>query len=358
MSRHVQKGNARCNLKPLSDADRLAPLIPQALWGHVASLMAVAAALLLVTPSGASAQDTGSYPNRPITLVVPFAPGGGNDIMARLMAEHMSRSLGHQVVVENRPGAGGNTGTRQVARSAPDGYTMVLAFTGTMGINPALYANVGYDPNKELAPIGSIATASSVLVVHPSVPANNLRELIAYAKANPGQINYASSGVGTVVHVATEMLADAAGISIKQIPYRGTGPALSDLLGGHVKMMMPPIPTVISQVKSGTLRALGVTSKERSPLMPDVPTISEAGLADFASEQRYGLLVPAGTPRPVIERLNKELRAALADESIRKRIIDDGAMPLPDSPEDYAAAIVEDQKTWGGIVRKLGLKVE
>jgi tripartite-type tricarboxylate transporter receptor subunit TctC len=330
----------------------------RALCGHVVALMAIASTLLSAASSGVSAQDAGTYPNRSITLVVPFAPGGGNDIMARLMAEHMSRSLGHQVVVENRPGAGGNTGSRQVARSAPDGYTMVLAFTGTMGINPALYANMGYDPNKELAPIGSIATASSVLVVHPSVPAGNLRELIAYAKANPGQVDYASSGVGTVVHVATEMLADAAAISIKQIPYRGTGPALSDLLGGHVKMMMPPIPTVISQIKGGTLRALGVTSKERSPLMPDVPTINEAGLTGFVSEQRYGLLVPAGTPRPVIERLNKELRAALADASIQKRIVEDGATPRPDSPEDYAAAIAEDQKTWGGIVRKLGLKVD
>ena len=235
---------------------------------------------------------------------------------------------------------------------------MLLAFTGTIGINPSLYANLGYDPAKELTPIGSIATSPAVLVVHPSLPVKTLQELIAYAKANPGQLSYASSGVGTVVHVATEMLADAAGIQVEQVPYKGTGPGITDLLGGHVKMMMPPIPAMIGYVNAGTLRAIGVTSKERSPLLPDVPTIEEAGLPGFVSEQRYGLLAPAGTPRPIIERLNAELRNALADETIRKRIVDDGATPRPDSPEDYATAIEQDRVLWGGIVRKLGLRVE
>jgi tripartite-type tricarboxylate transporter receptor subunit TctC len=357
MNHWRRNDTVRSDLEPLSDADDLTRSFVQAKLRHIVSIV-VLTTLLLVTATPLRSQEAGDFPNRPITLVVPFAPGGGNDIMARLVGERMSRSLGQQVVIENRPGAGGNIGSRQVARSIADGYTMVLAFTGTMAINPALYANMGYDPNKELAPVGSIATASSVLVVHPSVPASNLRELVAYAKANPGRINYASSGVGTVVHVATEMLADAAEIKIDQIPYKGTGPAISDLLGGHVKMMMPPIPAVISHVKGNVLRALGVTSKERSPLLPDVPTISEAGLAGFASEQRYGLLVPAGTPRLIVQRLNTELRAALADETLRKRIIDDGGTPQPDSPDEYAAAIMSDQQTWGGIVRKLGLRVE
>jgi tripartite-type tricarboxylate transporter receptor subunit TctC len=345
------------NLEALSDAASIARTIAQPKLRQIVSFVTLATVLLL-TATPIRSQEVGDFPSRPITLVVPFAPGGGNDIMARLIGERMGRSFGQQVVIENRPGAGGNIGSRQVARSAPDGYTMVLAFTGTMAINPALYANMGYDPNKELAPVGSIATASSVLVVHPSVPANNFRELVAYAKANPGRINYASSGVGTVVHVATEMLAEAAEIKIEQIPYKGTGPAMSDLLGGHVKMMMPPIPAVINSVKGNLLRAIGVTSKERSPLLPDVPTISEAGLAGFASEQRYGLLVPAGTPRAVIHRLNAELRAALADETLQKRIIDDGGTPQPDLPDQYAVAIISDQQTWGGIVRKLGLRVE
>jgi tripartite-type tricarboxylate transporter receptor subunit TctC len=313
---------------------------------------------ILSTVLAAHAQGSDAYPSRPITLVVPFAPSGGNDIMARLVGERMGKALGQQIVVENRAGAGGNIGSRQAARSAPDGYTMLLAFTGTIGINPSLYANLGYDPAKELTPIGSIATSPAVLVVHPSLPVKTLGELIAYAKANPGQLSYASSGVGTVVHVATEMLADAAGIQVEQVPYKGTGPGITDLLGGHVKMMMPPIPAMIGYVNAGTLRAIGVTSKERSPLLPDVPTIAEAGLPGFASEQRYGLLAPTGTPRPIIERLNAELRSALADEAIRKRILDDGAVPRPDSPEDYAAAIEQDRTLWGGIVRKLGLRVE
>jgi len=312
----------------------------------------------IATVSGASAEGPDDFPSRPITLIVPFAPGGGNDIMARLIGERMSRALGQQIVVENRAGAGGNTGSRQAAHSASDGYTMLLAFTGTLGINPSLYANIGYDPNQELTPIGSISTTSAVLVVHPSLPVKNFNELVAFAKASPAPLNYASSGVGTVVHVATEMLADEAGIKVLQIPYKGTGPGVADLVGGHVKMMMPPIPAVIGYVNAGTLRALGVTSKQRSPLMPDVPTLAEAGLPGFSSEQRYGLLAPAGTPKPVIDRLNKELRAALADETVRKRLLDDGAVPAPDSPQEYEAAILHDQKVWGGIVRKLGLHVE
>ena len=317
--------------------------------------LATAAAALPVIPTLSWAQN---YPSRPITLVVPFPPGGGNDIMARLVGERMSKTLDQPVVIENRPGAGGNIGSRQAARSAPDGYTILLTFTGTLAINPSLYANLGYDPSKELIPIGSISTTPAVMVVNPSVPAQNLVEFIAYAKANPGKINYGHSGVGTVVHVATEMMANAAGIDIKSIPYKGTAPALSDLLGGHVTLMIPPIPAVISQVKGGTLRALGVTSQQRSPLLPDVPTLSEAGLPGFFSEQRYGLMAPAGTPRPIIERLNKELRAALAEDAVRQRILDDGALARSDSPEDYGASIAKDQETWGGIVKKLGLRVE
>jgi tripartite-type tricarboxylate transporter receptor subunit TctC len=312
----------------------------------------------LTLPGMPSVSWAQNFPSRPITLIVPFTPGGGNDIMARLVGERMSKTLGQQIVIENRPGAGGNIGSRQTARSAPDGYTILLTFTGTLAINPSLYANLGYDPNKELTPIGSISTTPALMVVNPSLPVQNLTEFIAYAKANPGTLNYGHSGVGTVVHVATEMMANAAGIDIKSIPYKGTAPAISDLLGGHVKLMIPPIPAVISQVKAGTLRAIGVTSQQRSPLLPDVPTLSEAGLTGFFSEQRYGLMAPAGTPRPTIERLNKELRAALADETVRQRILDDGALARSDTPEDYGAAIARDQETWGGIVKKLGLRVE
>ncbi|HEY0223516.1 MAG TPA: tripartite tricarboxylate transporter substrate binding protein [Pseudolabrys sp.] len=298
------------------------------------------------------------YPTRAIMLIVPFPPGGANDLLARLVGERMSRSLGQAIVVENRGGAGGNIGSRQAARSTPDGYTMLLTFSGTIAINPALYASIGYDSNKDLTAIGTIASAPAVLVVNPAVPARTLRELIDYAKANPEALNYGSSGTGTVVHVSTEMVLDAANIKMKHIPYSGTGPAVSDLIGNHVQVMLPPIPSVIGLVKSGQLRALAVTGKNRSPLLPDVPTMSEAGLPGFTSEQLIGLMAPAGTPRPIIERLNSELRAAVTDPAVSSRILEVGAAPLAGTPEEYATQAAADLKLWGTIVRKLGLHVE
>jgi len=317
--------------------------------------LALALLALALAPHAWAAE---TFPTRPIMLIVPFPPGGANDLLARLVGERMSRSLGQAIVVENRSGAGGNIGSRQAAKSAPDGYTMLLTFSGTIAINPVLYANIGYDSDKDLTAIGTIATAPAVVVVNPAVPAQTLRELIAYAKAHPGELNYGSSGTGTVVHVSAEMMLDAADIKIRHIPYSGTGPAVSDLLGGHVQMMLPPIPSVIGLVKSGQLRALAVTGKERSPLMPDVPTVSEAGLPGFASEQLIGLMAPAGTPRPIIERLNSELRNAVTDPAISSRILEVGAAPLAGTPEAYTALAAADQKSWGTIVKKLGLHVE
>jgi tripartite-type tricarboxylate transporter receptor subunit TctC len=363
-SRHSIPLNAvqTCVVQTRADMAVCACARRRARIGHAAArfFAAIAFALLPLLPglSVAHAQGVDAYPSRPIILIVPFPPGGTNDILARILSERMSKPLGQQVVVENRAGAGGNIGSRQAARSAPDGYTLLLTYVGTLAINPAMYADMGYDPDTQLTPIGSIATAVSVLVVHPSFPARTVRELIAYAKANPGQVNFASSGIGTGVHVGMEMFADGAGIDIKHIPYRGTGPALTDLLAGHVKVMLPPIPTVISNVRAGLLLPLGVTSTTRSPLLPELPTIDEAGLPGFSADARFGLMAPAGTPRPIVERLNRELRAALVDEGVRKRMLDDGLMPQPDTPEDYAAANAVDKKVWGGIVRKLGLKVE
>jgi tripartite-type tricarboxylate transporter receptor subunit TctC len=319
----------------------------------IRSILATAALIVAVALTPASAQD---YPNKPIKLIVPTAPAGIGDIIARQM-QHKLSEAGVTLVVENRPGAAGVIGTNEVAKAPPDGYTFLVGNHAVLSMLPHLQ-KIPYDPVKSFTPVFLAVTVPNILVIHPSVPAKDVKELIAYAKANPGQLSYASSGVGTVVHVATEMLADAAGIKVEQVPYKGTGPGITDLLGGHVKMMMPPIPAMIGYVNAGTLRAIGVTSKERSPLLPEVPTIEEAGLPGFVSEQRYGLLAPAGTPRPIIERLNAELRNALADEAIRKRIVDDGATPRPDSPEDYAAAIDQDRTLWGGIVRKLGLRVE
>ncbi len=316
----------------------------------------IAAALLgaAVTCAPASAQD---YPTKPITLVVPFPAGGGNDALARLVAEKMSRALGQQVVVENRGGAGGTIATRAVAKTVPDGYTILLSYTGTLAINPSLYPNAGYDPRKDFAPIGLIGSLPSVLVVHPSLPVHSVAELIAYAKANPGKVNYAFVP-GTVGHIATELFANTAGIELTKIPYKGNGDALGNLIGGHVSMMVLAIVPIIGNVRAGTLRALAVTSGERSALLPDVPPIADAGLPGFAAVIRYGLAAPPCTPRPIIERLNKELRAALAADDLRAKLAADGAVPEPGSPEDYAAAIDADEKKWAPIVKSLNLKFE
>jgi tripartite-type tricarboxylate transporter receptor subunit TctC len=326
-------------------------------WCRALALGALAMSLLTSSTSHSVAQDA-AYPTRPVTLIVPFPPGGTLDILARLVGEHMSKSLGRQIVIENRAGAGGNTGSRQAARSAADGHTLLLTYVGTLAINPEMYSNMGYDPAKDLTPIGEIALGPSVLVVHPSFPAKTLREFIDYAKANPGKVDYASSGIGTAIHVSTEMLADAAGVSVRHIPYKGTGAAMADLAGGHVKVFMPPIPPVISNIRSGLLRPLAVTSVERSPLLPDVPTIAEVGFPGFNADTRFGLMVPTGTPPQIVARLNTALRAAVQDEALRKRLTDDGMIPRPGSPEDYAAAALVDQKVWGGLVKRLGLKAE
>ena len=320
----------------------------------IIALMGGAALALPFVARPAGAQD---YPNRPITLVVPFPPGGGTDALARTAAERMSKSLGQQVVVDNRGGAGGTVATRAVAKAAPDGYTILLAYTGTFAVNPTLYPNAGYDPRKDFAPIGSIATLSSVLVVHPSLAVHSVPELIAYAKAHPGKIDYAFVP-GTVGHITTELFANTAGIDITRIPYKGNGPALADLVGGHVSMMFLSILPIIGHVRGGTLRALAVTSGARSHVLPDVPAIGEAGLPGFSATIRYGLVAPAGTPRPLIERLNRELVAALGAEDLRARLASEGATPLPDTPEQYAAEIDREETRWGAVVRKLNLKVE
>src|SRR5271155_935112 len=302
----------------------------------------------------ASAQ---AYPTRPITLVIPFPPGGGNDALGRMVADKMSKSLGQQIVVDNRGGAGGTIATRAVARSAPDGHTILLGYTGTLAINPSLYANPGYDPRKDFAPIGLIGELSSVLVVHPSLPVRSVAELIAYAKARPGRIDYAFVP-GTVGHITTELFASIAGIEITRIPYKGNGPALTALIGGHVSMMFLSILPILEHVRAGTLNALAVTNATRSRLLPNVPTVAQSGVPGFSAVIHYGLLAPPGTPRDIIERLNAALVAALSADDVRARLAAEGGEPLPGTPEDYAADIDGEETTWGALVRKLNLKVE
>jgi tripartite-type tricarboxylate transporter receptor subunit TctC len=318
------------------------------------TLCLIASLALAAVPPPAAAQD---YPGRPVTLVVPFPPGGSTSVVARIVAERMNGTLG-PIVVENRGGAGGTIGTRSVARSLPDGYTILLGYTGTLAIGPSLYPNAGFDPRKDFAPIGRIAVAAAVLVVHPSVPVHSVAELIAYAKDRPGELNYGSAGIGTVGHLAGERLASAAGLKLTHVPYRGTGPAMTDLLGGHVQMSFTPIPTAYGHIAAGSLRALAVTSAARSSLLPDLPTIAEAGLPGYEAALRYGLVAPAGTPRPIIARLNRELSAALASPDVLRQLANDGAEALPSTPEEYAADIDREAAAWSKIVTALGLKGE
>src|SRR5262245_50957567 len=266
----------------------------------------------------------------------------------------MAKLLGQPVVVENRGGAGGSVGTRQVAKAPPDGYTLGLGGTGTLAIDPTLYPNAGYDPRKDFAPIGLIATSPLIILVSQSVAARTVQELVTLAKAQPGNLNYASAGPGSGIHLGTVLFADIAGIDIVHVPYKGTGPALTDLLGDHVQIYFSSLPPAVGLVKEGKLRALGVTGLKRSPSFPDVPTVAEQGLPGFEAVLHYGIVAPAGTPRPIIDKLNAVLRAALADPKVHGQIATEGAEPLPTSPEEYAADIDREETKWSALVKKSG----
>ena len=316
------------------------------------------ALVAIVLSSGSASLRADDYPDRPITLVIPFPPGGSTTIVARIIADKMSQTLGQSIVIDNRGGAGGTIATRAVAKSTPNGYTIALGYTGTLAIGPSLYPSAGYDPRKDFAPIGQIGIAPNTLVVHPSFNVHNVAELIAYAKANPGKVNFGSAGIGTVSHVCGEYFAAMAGIQITHIPYKGTGPAIIDLLGGHIPMAFAPIPATHEQAKSGALRMLAVTSAKRSTLEPDVPTIAEQGLTGFEAVLRYGLVAPAGTPPAIIDKLNNELNAALKDEEVRKRLAIEGAEPLPGTPEQYGQDIDREETQWAKVIKASGAKAE
>jgi tripartite-type tricarboxylate transporter receptor subunit TctC len=321
--------------------------------GIQTGLALLTAAIALTTVAAAQ-----NYPTRPITLVVPFPPGGSTTIVARIVTERMADAIGQQFVVDNRGGAGGTLGTRQVAKSAPDGYTIALGYSGTLAIAPSLFPSLGYDVRADFTPIGRIGVAPSAVVVHPSFPAHSVAELIAYAKANPGKVNYGSAGIGTVGHVAGEYFAIESGIKLIHIPYKGTGPAITDLLGGHIPLSFSPIPAVHESAKSGLLRMLAVTSAKRSTLLSDVPTVAESGVPSFDAVLRYGLVAPAGTPRPIIERLNAALRTALESKEVRNRLAIEGAEPLPSTPEEYAIDIDREETQWSKVIKASGAKAE
>jgi tripartite-type tricarboxylate transporter receptor subunit TctC len=317
-------------------------------------LIAIAFAISFIAPLTAAAAD---YPDRLITLVVPFPPGGTNNIMARAVADKLSEALGQQVVVENRSGgAAGTIATRQFMKSTPDGHTLLLAYTSNLASGPNLFRDVGYDPRKDFAPVGLIAAASAILVAHPSLPAKNVTELIALMRKTGPTFQFASPGVGTVNHLAAEMFARQAGVKFTHIPYKSSGGAMTDLLGGHVLVQFTPIPVARGPVESGAIRALGVTGLKRFVLMPDVPTIAESGLPGFDVSLRYGILAPLGTPRPIIDKLNRQLDAVLATAEVKQRILNAGAETIAGTPEDYAEVIDREERIWGDLIASAGLK--
>ena len=301
------------------------------------------------------AQD---YPTKPITMIVPFPPGGGNDTLARLVANKLSVALGQQVVVDNRGGANGVIAMRAAARAAPDGYTLLFANSSTTSINPALYANVGYDARKDFAPIGMLASMSIGIITHPSFPAKSVAELIAFAKREPRKLNIGTSAPGSGSHLSTELFKARAGIDVTLVPYKGTAAMTTDVLGGHIPVIFSVVAAALGNIRSGQLRLLAMTGTTRVATLADVPTVAESGLPGFEAVLRYGLLAPAGTPRPVIERLSRELRTLVGSEEVKARIAHEAGSPLTSTPEEYAAEIVREDAIWGPLIRKLDIKVE
>ena len=309
-------------------------------------------ALWLLSPAFVAAQE---YPNRPITMVVTFAPGGSSDVLARAAAAGMSSGLGQQVVVDNRPGAGGHIGAAVVAHAVPDGYTILFGTNGTLGIGPAIYAKLSYNPERDLAPVGLLHTLPQLLIVNPSVPAKNLTELIDYARHNPGTLSFASSGMGAASHLAGELLKQQAKIDLVHIPYKGGGAAVADLISGRVSMMLETIPNALPLVRSGQMRAIGVTTKERSALAPDIPSLAEAGLPDYDVSAWTGLFAPASTPPAVIERLNAETGKIAGEPDYVAQIHAMGTDVASSSPEAFGKFVNDDVDRWSAVIRKAGI---
>src|SRR3954452_14614667 len=312
------------------------------------------ATVLLCAAALAQAQPS---PAKPIHLIVPFPPGGGNDTVARAIAQQISPELGQPVVIDNRPGAGGSVGAELAAKAPPDGYTLFLAGVGSHVVNPNLH-KTAYDPVSDFAPITLIASAPSVLVVNPSVPAKNVAEFTAYARANPGKLNYASNGNGSAAQLAAAMYESMAGVKMVHVPYKGIAPAITDLLGGEVQLMFGTVVALVPHIQSGRLRALAVTGKKRSALIPDVPTLRESGLPEYEAGSWYGIEAPAGTPRPIIEQLNAVIVKALRQPDVAKRLAAEGAEVVGSTPEEFGAHIKSELARVGKVVRAAGIRAE
>lgn len=318
--------------------------------------MALAAGTLLA-PHQAMSQAP-PWPSKPIKIVVPFASGGSADLLARLVAEDMRQSLKQPVVVDNRPGAGGNVAGEMVAKAAADGYTLLLAATGPVAINPSLYPRMGFRPDVDLVPVTQIVREHNLMAVSARLPVSDLKSFLDYAKARPDRLSFGSPGNGTPAHLGGELLNQMAGLSLIHVAYKGTGPALNDLMGGQITLMIDNMPALLPQVRTGRLRALGVASDHRASGAPDIPTVDEAGLPGFRSTAWKGLMAPAGTPPEVVRRVQEAVAQALLRPELRKRLIELGAEPVGSSPEAFAKVIAEDTRTWGALVKSTGARID
>jgi tripartite-type tricarboxylate transporter receptor subunit TctC len=311
--------------------------------------------VLAVAAMSASAQG---YPNRPLKLIVPFTPAGATDVLARLVGDELGRRLGQPVVIENRAGAGGNIGAQLAAKAPPDGYTLLMAPTSIYSIAMTLYREPGFDLTRDFATVSLVANAPHVLVAHPSLQASNLKQVIARARANPGGLSIASQGTGTVSHLEAEILQDMAGVTLVHVPYKGSAPALVDVVGGQVQLMFDSIASALPQIRAGKLVAVAVASDHRASLLPDVPTVAESGLPGYRAESWLSILVPARTPQPLIDRLNRELVALLGDARVRQQLVERGFEPQSSSPAQLSARIRADLASWGQVVRAARVSVE
>ena len=322
------------------------------------SLVAFAAAAL----AARSLRAQGAWPTRTVRIVVPFAPGGTTDILARALAPELAKAFGQGVIVDNRAGAGGNLGADLVAKSPPDGYTLVMGTVGTQAINPSLDPTMPYDAAKDFAPVTLVAGVPNVLVMNPAkakaAGISDVRSLIAYARANPGKLNMASSGNGTSIHLAGELFKSMTGTYMVHFPYKGSGPALLDLVGGTMDLMFDNLPSALPHVKAGKLVALAVTSSERSAALPDVPTVAEAGVKGFEATSWFGLLAPAGTPADIVQRIQQESAKALASPALRERLLSQGAIPGGMPPAEFGRFIATETKKWAAVVKSSGAKVD
>ncbi len=315
------------------------------------------AAGMALAPRPAPAQAPDTWPSKPLRLILPFPPGGGTDILGRLVAERLTSSLGQPVVTENRGGAGGNVGAEAAAKSAPDGYTIVLV-APSLAISPSLYSKLNYDPVRDFAPVSLVATVPNVIITHPSVPANTLAEFIQLAKTKPGGMNFGSGGSGTSNHLAGELFNIVAGVKLVHVPYKGVNLAMNDVLSGQIHFVVIGIPAAAPHIRAGKLRALALVAPQRSAALPEVPTVTEAGLRDFEVTTWYGILAPTGTPRPIITRLNAEIVRIMHAPQTKDRLAAMGTDPMTNTPEEFADYIKREIAKWGEVVRQAGLKAD